>query len=159
MAERWNDGGLDVEQSGRLRPYLPIAALGAIIVVSTAIVVWQFTGGAADPPRDAQTEIAFGCIKCGGEFRRQVLLYDEGGAALPADCELCGKRQCAVALQKCPQCERYVLSEAMKAQARAAAARPPRGRANGRPRVRDSICPKCNCNMTAHWRKRALQRQ
>ena len=48
MAERWNDGGLDVEQSGRLRPYLPIAALGAIIVVSTAIVVWQFTGGAAE---------------------------------------------------------------------------------------------------------------
>ena len=154
MTDGPNDHRFSLTRTGRGRPWLLVSAVGAVIVAAGAIVVWQFTGeGPAGADPDATAEIPFGCIECGGEFSRSVPLYDEGSAAMPVDCRLCGAARCAVALQECPRCNRHVLSEAAKAAARAARTPTPTPTT---PRRRDSICPHCNCNMTDHWRRRAL---
>jgi hypothetical protein len=158
MADNRNGGGnLRLKPSGDKSPYVLGAGLGIIIAAALGITIWQFIGD-DDPgggPANAEIQAPFECMACGKEFKKELLVYDEAGGAMPVDCELCGKTQCAVAMQKCHGCGKYCLSEAMKLQARYAIAAMKPGAKVDLPQVGDNICPKCNCNITEYWRKRA----
>jgi len=148
---------LGLKPSGDKSGYLPVVALAVVIVSALGITVWQFLGGrdVAQAPDNATAEVPFQCMECGKEFTKGMLLYDEAGGAMPVDCPLCGGKQCAVAMQKCPKCRKYFLSEGMKAHVSYTLAVLKGGAPPDPPKVGDNICPKCHCNITEYWRQHA----
>ena len=157
MPDHGNGGGLFAGDRTDMTRYLAVAGLVVIIAAAVGVVVWQFIGSdSADATGKGQAEVHYGCMECGREFTKTFAIRDEllGEMQMPIDCTLCGKKQCAVAMQKCPECKQYCLAEAMKIQARYTIALANSGKDITPPKMPANICPKCNFNITEYRQRR-----
>ena len=157
MPGQENGGGLFDQGPDDKTRYIVAGVLGAIIAVAVGVVAWQFVGdGTADAIGKGDAEIPFECMECGREFKKTFQIHDELLGQMPIDCELCRKKQCAVAMQKCPGCGKFCASEAMKVQARHAVAIMNSDKELDWPEMPANICPKCGLDITAYRKKRAV---
>jgi DNA-directed RNA polymerase subunit RPC12/RpoP len=109
---------LEFGGGGRM-DYLFAGGLILLIVLALGLTIWHTFKGSS-PTTEQDPDMHFKCGACGGEFTIPREQYysaereqeDEAGRI---DCKLCGARESAYPMTKCPNCGKYYLSERQKA--------------------------------------------
>jgi DNA-directed RNA polymerase subunit RPC12/RpoP len=146
---------LDLSGVGK-QEYVMIGALVVIIVGSLVFTVIHITGDDT-PGGGAQYEVKFKCEQCGHEFSPDPKQSDDYEMAMEMGgaikCPECGGQ--ALPMTRCPNCEKYYVSDLTRYQAQyyASDQPPPPG-----PEPKQ-ICPHCGTDYREWWRKKREERR
>lgn len=137
-----NLGGGD---TGRMKELLLIAAL-AIVIVGSLVVTVMYGWSSDDDKKQNTNGFMFKCTQCDAEFAydpETVPRQEQMMRSSAVDCKKCKGTLCALPMTKCPQCEKYYLSEATRYQHKMEMEDMKGEKPSGRGAYPPAVCPHC----------------